>query len=86
MSGLADREMADTKTLVKAAKKRAGERDRTADLPFTRRLLCQLSYTGWVVLMVAETSTAAPDGNPRAAACACTEIHPDKSTDRLRLR
>jgi hypothetical protein len=24
----------------------AGERDRTADLPFTRRLLCQLSYTG----------------------------------------
>ena len=26
----------------------AGERDRTADLPFTRRLLCQLSYTGVV--------------------------------------
>jgi hypothetical protein len=25
---------------------RAGERDRTADLPFTRRLLCLLSYTG----------------------------------------
>jgi hypothetical protein len=25
----------------------AGERIRTADLPFTRRLLCQLSYTGW---------------------------------------
>jgi hypothetical protein len=24
----------------------AGERIRTADLPFTRRLLCQLSYTG----------------------------------------
>jgi integrase len=24
----------------------AGERDRTADLPFTRRPLCQLSYTG----------------------------------------
>ena len=24
----------------------AGERDRTADLPFTRRLLCLLSYTG----------------------------------------
>jgi hypothetical protein len=25
---------------------RAGERSRTADLPFTRRLLCLLSYTG----------------------------------------
>ena len=24
----------------------AGERIRTADLPFTRRLLCLLSYTG----------------------------------------
>jgi hypothetical protein len=24
----------------------AGERSRTADLPFTRRLLCLLSYTG----------------------------------------
>jgi hypothetical protein len=24
----------------------AGERIRTADLPFTRRPLCQLSYTG----------------------------------------
>jgi hypothetical protein len=24
----------------------AGERDRTADLPFTRRPLCLLSYTG----------------------------------------
>jgi hypothetical protein len=26
----------------------AGERIRTADLPFTRRLLCLLSYTGWL--------------------------------------
>jgi hypothetical protein len=32
----------------------AGERDRTADLPFTRRLLCQLSYTGGTSSMVAE--------------------------------
>ncbi len=51
----------------------AGERDRTADLPFTRRPLCQLSYTGWVVLMVAETSSAAPDGNAWAAACALSQ-------------
>jgi hypothetical protein len=56
--------MADTNALVKAAKNRAGERSRTADLPFTRRPLCQLSYTGWVVLMVAETAATAPDGNP----------------------
>jgi hypothetical protein len=41
----------------------AGERDRTADLPFTRRPLCQLSYTGVDVLMLAETSAAAPIGN-----------------------
>jgi hypothetical protein len=34
----------------------AGERDRTADLPFTRRPLCQLSYTGGNVLMVADSS------------------------------
>jgi hypothetical protein len=32
----------------------AGERDRTADLPFTRRPLCQLSYTGGDLLMVAD--------------------------------
>src|SRR5215469_10862973 len=32
----------------------AGERDRTADLPFTRRPLCQLSYTGGDLLMVAQ--------------------------------
>jgi hypothetical protein len=32
----------------------AGERDRTADLPFTRRPLCQLSYTGGDVPMLAD--------------------------------
>jgi hypothetical protein len=32
----------------------AGERDRTADLPFTRRLLCLLSYTGGDSCMVAD--------------------------------
>jgi hypothetical protein len=26
----------------------AGERNRTADLPLTRRMLCLLSYTGWL--------------------------------------
>jgi hypothetical protein len=31
---------------LSVAKSGAGERDRTADLPFTRRPLCQLSYTG----------------------------------------
>jgi hypothetical protein len=41
----------------------AGERDRTADLPFTRRPLCQLSYTGVDVLMLAETLADAPTGN-----------------------
>ncbi len=30
----------------------AGERDRTADLPFTRRLLCLLSYTGGETLCI----------------------------------
>ena len=36
----------DVFMVVEYAVKGAGERDRTADLPFTRRLLCQLSYTG----------------------------------------
>jgi hypothetical protein len=35
-----------TSAQVVALRSGAGERDRTADLPFTRRLLCQLSYTG----------------------------------------
>ena len=35
-----------TFTQVKGPGCGAGERVRTADLPFTRRLLCQLSYTG----------------------------------------
>jgi hypothetical protein len=30
----------------------AGERIRTADLPFTRRLLCLLSYTGGETLCI----------------------------------
>ena len=47
----------------------AGERDRTADLPFTRRPLCQLSYTGGVVLMLAEGSTAAPAGGIGGGRC-----------------
>jgi hypothetical protein len=42
----------------------AGERDRTADLPFTRRPLCQLSYTGGDVLMVAETADRLPSSIP----------------------
>ena len=29
---------------------RAGERNRTADLPLTRRMLCLLSYTGWLAI------------------------------------
>jgi hypothetical protein len=36
--------------LARADSMRAGERDRTADLPFTRRPLCLLSYTGGDVL------------------------------------
>jgi hypothetical protein len=35
----------------------AGERDRTADLPFTRRLLCQLSYTGGRLVHGSRTRT-----------------------------
>jgi hypothetical protein len=40
------RTSADTPPQVKSLRLGAGERDRTADLPFTRRPLCQLSYTG----------------------------------------
>jgi hypothetical protein len=35
-----------TSTQVRSLRMGAGERIRTADLPFTRRLLCLLSYTG----------------------------------------
>src|SRR5206468_1672698 len=35
----------------------AGERIRTAGLPFTRRLLCQLSYTGGDSCMVADQAS-----------------------------
>ena len=35
---------------------RAGERIRTADLPLTRRTLCLLSYTGRLLVMLAETA------------------------------
>ena len=45
----------DAPLQVSALRMGAGERDRTADLPFTRRPLCQLSYTGGDVLMLAET-------------------------------
>jgi hypothetical protein len=38
----------------------AGERVRTAGLPFTRRLLCLLSYTGWSFLSMVADPLAAP--------------------------
>src|SRR5215469_12878104 len=50
-----DREIAQADDL----RTRAGERDRTADLPFTRRPLCQLSYTGGVVPDVSRNVVAA---------------------------
>ena len=37
---------ASASTQVSGLRRGAGERDRTAGLPFTRRPLCQLSYTG----------------------------------------
>ena len=48
----------------------AGERDRTADLPFTRRPLCQLSYTGGDMSMLAE-----PDPKPRTPADLRSWLH-----------
>ena len=45
---------------------RAGERNRTAALPFTRRPLCQLSYTGGARCIVAEQG---PDVRPSPLTC-----------------
>jgi hypothetical protein len=44
----------------------AGERNRTADLPLTRRMLCLLSYTGECPPVTLDADPCQSTGSPQA--------------------